>query len=108
MGHSSCPQELSDVRSWLLKWVQCCASHHAAACWVLAGCAPVLALPSRKCRYAAAPFACRVLPDAPPSREEVKAMSVGQLKAFLQLRGVSTTGMFEKGEMIDKALSLLS
>lgn len=34
-------------------------------------------------------------------------MSVGQLKAFLQGRGVSTTGMFEKGEMIEKALSLL-
>ena len=64
-------------------------------------------LRSLECRIDAISHACRVLPDAPPSRDEVKAMSVGQLKAFLQGRGVSTTGMFEKGEMIEKALSLL-
>ena len=75
----------------------------------LAGTAPHRCgpLPSPKWRIAAILSACRVLPDAPPSRDEVKAMSVGQLKAFLQGRGVSTTGMFEKGEMIETALSLL-
>lgn len=34
-------------------------------------------------------------------------MSVAQLKAFLHSRGVSTAGMFEKSEMVEKALSLL-
>ncbi|PRW60012.1 Acyl- thioesterase 1 [Chlorella sorokiniana] len=67
MGHSSCPQELRDLRTWLLK----------------------------------------VLPDTPPTKEEVQHMSVAQLKAFLQSKGVSTTGMFEKSEMVEKALSLL-
>jgi hypothetical protein len=67
MGHSSCPQELRDLRTWLLK----------------------------------------VLPDTPPTKEEVQHMSVAQLKAFLQSKGVSTTGMFEKSEMVEKAMSLL-
>lgn len=67
MGHSSCPQELQDVRNWLL----------------------------------------RVLPDLPATREEVQSMSVGQLKAFLQGKGVNTTGMFEKSEMVEAALALL-
>ena len=49
----------------------------------------------------------RVLPDTPPTKEDVLGMSAGQLKAFLQSRGVSATGMFEKSEMVEKALSLL-
>lgn len=30
---------------------------------------------------------CRVLPDTPPTRDEVQHMSVAQLKAFLQSKG---------------------
>ncbi|PSC76869.1 acyl-thioesterase 2 [Micractinium conductrix] len=67
MGHSSCPQELRDVREWLLK----------------------------------------VLPDNPPTREEVRAMSGAQLKAFLRAKGVDTRGMLEKGEMVEAALAAL-
>ena len=67
MGHSTCPQELRDVRAWLL----------------------------------------RVLPEAAPTADEVRAMTAGQLKAFLQGRGVSTTGMLEKKEMVEAAMSLL-
>jgi hypothetical protein len=34
-------------------------------------------------------------------------MSVAQLKAFLASRNVSTSAMFEKGEMVEAALSQL-
>ncbi|KAL4459022.1 hypothetical protein ABPG75_013887 [Micractinium tetrahymenae] len=67
MGHSSCPQELRDLRAWLL----------------------------------------RVLPDVAPTKEDVAAMSAKQLKAFLQSKGVNTTGMFEKAEMVEAALAHL-
>lgn len=49
----------------------------------------------------------RVLPDTPPTEDEVRAMSGGQLKAFLQSRGVNTTGLLEKGEMVEAALAAL-
>lgn len=49
----------------------------------------------------------RVLPDSPPTQEEVKGMSVVQLKAFLASKNVSTAGMFEKGDMVEAALSQL-
>lgn len=34
-------------------------------------------------------------------------MSAGQLKAFLQSKGVSTTGMYERKELEDAAKALL-
>lgn len=34
-------------------------------------------------------------------------MSAGQLKAFLQSKGVNTTGMFEKSDMVEAALAAL-
>ena len=67
MGHSSCPQELRDVRGWLL----------------------------------------RVLPDTPPSRADVQAMSARQLKGFLQGRGVTTAGLLEKQDLVERALQEL-
>ena len=60
-----------------------------------------------RCWHPACLLACRVLPDTPPTREDVQAMPVGQLKVFLHSKGVNTTGMFEKAEMVEKALSLL-
>lgn len=48
-----------------------------------------------------------MLPDSPPTQEEVKGMSVVQLKAFLASKNVSTAGMFEKGDMVEAALSQL-
>lgn len=67
MGHSTCPQELQDLRAWLL----------------------------------------RVLPDAPPSRDELEGMSAKQLKAFVSSRGGSTYGLLEKAELLEAALKLI-
>jgi len=39
--------------------------------------------------------------------EEVGAMSSGELKKYLQSKGVGTAGLLEKQELVDKALSML-
>lgn len=67
MGHSTCPQELQDIKRFLLK----------------------------------------LLPDVPPSAEEIKGMSARELKGFLQSKGISTVGLLEKQDLVAKALSAL-
>jgi hypothetical protein len=70
VGHSSCPQEMGDVRRFVLD----------------------------------------LLPELPPpqrSRSDLEAMTGKELKQFLEGRGVSARGLFEKTELLEKALSLL-
>ena len=43
----------------------------------------------------------------PPCSEEVDAMSVKELRAFLGSRGVSTTGFLEKSEFVAAARQAL-
>jgi len=67
MGHSSCPQELADLKRFLAK----------------------------------------VLPEKVITGADVEAMSVRELKAFLQARGISVAGILEKEELVVKALNSL-
>jgi len=52
-------------------------------------------------------FLLRVIPDAPPTRDEVEGMSVKELRALLGSRGISTLGFLEKREFMDAALAAI-
>jgi predicted esterase len=57
-------------------------------------------------------FLSRVLPDdtgdEKVTAEDLKGMTGGQLKRFLQLRGVKTAGLLEKRDLLEVALALVN
>lgn len=96
MGHSVCHQELQDLRRWLLAAVPADAGTGGG--------------PAREQQQGEAPAAApaqQQQQQQDPSREEVETMRPGQLKAFLQSRGVSTAGLLERRELVETALALL-
>lgn len=52
-------------------------------------------------------FLLKVLPDTPIRKEAILDMSAKELKVFISGRGESPSGLFEKRELVEKALSLL-
>lgn len=88
MGHSTCDEQVSDLRHFLQSVV---ASGPGQA----AGEAPAAAAAAAESAAAKSPALERV---------ELEALSAAELKAYLRGRGVPTADCFERNELLVRAL----
>ena len=52
-------------------------------------------------------FLEELIPEKRTTEQDIDAMSIKELKSFLQAKGVSTSGLLEKHELLSKAKSML-